>query len=140
MKNISDRSTGDASYPEWLVVKSTIEFFYKGLARMAYFLFSPFLWDIQKLTHLFGFFDGLLYMALVYLIFKNRMNIWKNPALRIILLIFAAYLFAYGIGVSNFGAGIRHRSKFAIELVILATPLIPRFTFSNKIKLRKYHK
>ena len=137
-ENVVLRMRGDASYPEWTIINSNIEIFHKGIARMAYFLFSPFLWDIQKIIHLFGFFDGILYMALVYLIFKNRKVIWKDPALRIILIILVSYIFIFGIGTSNFGAGVRHRTKFIIEIVILAAPLIPRFIFSKKIKLRKY--
>ena len=84
--------------------------------------------------------DGFLYLILFYFIFRNRKSIWENPALRIILLIFIAYLFVYGIGVSNFGAGIRHRSKFAIEMILLAGPFLPKFIFPIKIKLRKYFK
>ena len=139
-ESITLRMRGEASYPEWTNIHSGIEIFYKGIARMAYLLFSPFLWDIQKPVHLFGFFDGLLYMALVYLIFKNRKVIWKDPALRIILIILVSYIFIFGIGTSNFGAGLRHRTKFIIEIIILAAPLIPRFIFFNKIKLRKYLK
>ena len=136
--SINLRMKGEASYPEWTIIHSNIEFFYKGIARMAYFLFSPFLWDIQKPSHLFGFFDGLLYMALIYLIFKNRKVIWKDPALRIILIILVSYIFIFGLGTSNFGTGLRHRTKFVIEIVILAAPLIPRFIFFKKIKLKKY--
>ena len=140
MENISNRLIGNASYPDWTEVNNKIEFFYKIFFRAIYFLFSPFPWDIKKYDHLIGMLDGLLYFILFYFVFQNRNAIWKNPALRIILLIFISYFFVYAIGVSNFGAGIRHRSKFAIELGILAAPLIPRFIFSSKIKLRKYHK
>ena len=138
MENISGRLIGNASYPDWLVVNNEIEFFYKGFFRVLYFLFSPFPWDVKGLTHSFGMLDAFLYLILCYLIFRNRKAIWKDPALRIILLIFAVYLFAYGIGVSNFGAGIRHRSKFAIEMILLAGPFLPKFIFPIKIKLRKY--
>ena len=137
MNNILGRLRGDASYPEWLVVNNNIEFFYKGFFRVFYFLFSPFPWDIKTLSHLIGMFDSFLYLTLFYFIFRNRKAIWENPALRIILLIFAAYSFTYAIGVSNFGAGIRHRSKFAIELILLAGPFIPKFIFSKKNKTKE---
>ena len=140
MENISGRMIGNASYPDWLEVNNEFEFFYKGFFRVLYFLFSPFPWDVKGLTHLFGMFDAFLYLILFYFIFWNRKVIWKDPALRIILLIFAVYLFAYGIGVSNFGSGIRHRSKFAIEMILLAGPFLPKFIFPIKIKLRKYFK
>ena len=49
---ISRRMRGDASYPEWTRINSGIEIFYKGLARIAYLLFSPLPWDVKKLGHL----------------------------------------------------------------------------------------
>ena len=137
IQNISNRMTGEASYPGWLNVEKTTELFYKSFFRLLYFLFSPFPWDIKGLGHLIGMFDGFLYLILSYFIFRNRKSIWENPALRIILLIFTAYLFVYGIGVSNFGAGIRHRSKFVIEIILLAGPFLPKFIFFNKNKLKE---
>jgi hypothetical protein len=134
--NMEYRLTGDASYPDWTIINSSIEFIYKGIARFIYFLFSPFPWDVEKLSHFIALFDGLLYMAIVYLIYLNRKAIWKDPALRMILILLAVYIFMYGIGSSNFGASFRHRSKFVVEMIILAAPLIPKLIFLNKIKLR----
>ncbi len=128
--------SGGAAYPEWTIINSPTEILYKTPVRALYFLFSPFPWDIKKKVHLVGMIDGLFYMALVFLIFRNLKVIWKDPALRIILLILFCYFLIFGIGVSNFGTGLRHRSKFFIELVILAAPFIPRFVFFKK-KLKK---
>ena len=140
MENISNRLVGNASYPEWLIVEMPTEFFYKGFARIFYFLFYPFPWTINQPIHLIGALDSLLYMVLTILIIFNFKLIWNDPSLRIILVIFLFYLFIYGIGVSNFGAGIRHRSKFIIEMVILAAPIIPKLIFSKKIQLKKNYK
>ena len=136
MDSIINRSRGDASYPDWLIIKTPIEFIYKSFIRIMYFLFSPFPWEISKLTHLIGVFDGILYIILVFLIICNLKVIWRDPALRVIFLILSFYLFIYGIGVSNFGAGTRHRSKFIIIIALLIAPLIPRVIFfkSKKIK------
>lgn len=128
---------GDAAYPKWTKIDSNIEFLYKIPIRAVYFIFSPFPWDVKKISHLIGLLDSFLYMILVYLIFCNRKAIWKNPALRIILIILISYIIIYGLGVSNFGSGIRHRSKFVIEFILLAAPLIPKFIFFKK-KLGKY--
>ena len=68
-------------------------------------------------------------------IFLNRKNIWRDPALRIILLILICYFLVFGIGVSNFGSGIRHRSKFIFGLILLAGPFLPKFFLSKKNKL-----
>ena len=139
-ETINLKVKGEASYPEWTKIDSTIELYYKVPIRSVYFLFSPFPWDVKKLSHLVGWLDGFLYMILVYLIFCNRKIIWKDPALRIILMILLAYFIIFGVGVGNFGSAIRHRSKFTIELILLAAPFIPKFIFLNKKKLRKYLK
>ncbi len=132
------RLKGDASYPEWTKIETPAEFIYKGFTRILYLLFSPFPWDVKKPNHLIGMLDGFLYITLVYLILRNRKAIWKDPALKTIFLILFCYLFIFGIGVSNFGAGTRHRSKFVVELIILAAPLIPTITFFKKKKIRNY--
>ena len=137
MENIKGRLRGNASYPAWLVVENEIEFLYKGLFRVLYFIFSPFPWEVKSFAHLIGLLDASLYFILFYFIFQNRKAIWKNTALRIILLILIAYFFAYGIGVSNFGSGIRHRSKFVIEIILLAAPFLPKLIFSNKNKIKE---
>ena len=129
---VSNRLRGNASYPEWLIISTPSEFVYKGFFRMLYFLFYPFPWTIKDPIHLIGVLDSFLYFVLTFLIIFNFKTIWRDPALKIILFILVFYLFIYGIGVSNFGAGIRHRSKFIIEIVLLAGPLIPRFIFSKK--------
>ena len=134
MENISGRLIGSASYPDWLEVNNGIEFFYKGVFRVMYFLFSPFPWDVKGFNHLVGMFDAFLYLIIFYFIFRNRKAIWKDPALRIILIILVCYFIVFGIGVSNFGTGIRHRTKFVIGLILLAGPLIPKLVFSKKLK------
>lgn len=133
LKNlISTRSIGDASYDNWIMINYKIELIYKIPIRIVYFLFSPFPWDIYKLSHLFGVLDSILYAILIFFIFKNKNIIWKDPALRLILFLLIIYLIVYSLGVSNFGAGIRHRSKFVIEIILLAGPLIPRLFWSKK--------
>ena len=136
-ETINVKVKGFAAYPEWTKIDSNIEFFYKVPIRSLYFLFSPFPWDVDKLSHIVGMLDGFLYMTLFYLIFRNRKVIWKDPALRIILILLLVYFIMFGVGVGNFGAGIRHRSKFAIELILLAAPLLPRIIFFNKKKIKK---
>ena len=132
--NIANRMRGEASYPQWLIIETPIEFIYKGILRILYLLFYPLPWSIKESAHLIGFIDGILYMILIYLIISNIKTIFKNPSLRIVLIFLFFYLFIYGMGVSNFGAGIRHRSKFIIEIIILTAPFIPTLTFFKKKK------
>ena len=133
LSNITQtRFVGDADYPEWTKINSSAEIFYKVPVRIIYFLFSPFPWDITKLKHIVGLLDSFLYLCLFYLIVINIKVIWNNNALKTILIILFFYFIAFSFGVGNFGTGIRHRSKFVIELILLAAPLIPKLEFTGK--------
>jgi hypothetical protein len=132
-KSINVRMKGDSVYPEWTIINSYNELIYKIPLRALYFLVSPLpSLEVKKLKHAIGYFDALLYLILIYLIFQNRKQIMSDPALKIILIILLAYFVVFGIGTSNFGTAIRHRSKFVIELILLAAPLIPRLKFFKK--------
>ena len=135
----SHTTRGDASYPEWLEVKSVTELIYKGPLRSIYFLISPLPWDIKKTIHVLGFFDGLMYTFILFLIFINRKKIMKDPGLRNISIILIFFIFVFAIGVGNFGTGIRHRAKFFIAFLLLVAPLIPNFFFYRKNN-NKYNK
>lgn len=123
---------GTASWPEWTKINSPIEMVYKAPIRSIYLVFAPFPWDVNRLRHLIGMFDAILYMYLSYLILTNIRSIWNDPVLRIFLLILLSYIFVFGIGVGNFGTGIRHRSKFVVIFILLAAPLLKRFIFKTK--------
>ena len=123
---------GTAAYPEWLIPRSTIELFYKVPLRGFYFLFSPFPWDVKELKHLIGLFDAFLFIYLISLIIKNFKTIWRDRALKLILLILVSYVIAFAVGVGNFGTGIRHRSKFVALFVLLVAPLINKFVLKKK--------
>ena len=129
---IENNSKGNAQYPDMLIPKTTNEVLYKAPLRLIYFTYAPFPWDVKKYNHLLGMLDGFLYIFLTYLMFCNRKNIWSDPALRIIFLIFLSYILTYGISVGNFGTGIRHRAKFAVMFIIFVAPLLPKFIFSIK--------
>jgi hypothetical protein len=133
--NVSTR--GNASWPEWTIPKSSIEIIYKAPVRAMYIVFSPFPWDIKETKHLIGMFDSFIFMYLTFLIFSNIKTIWNDPSLRIILILLLFYLLVFGIGVGNFGTGIRHRSKFAVMFILLAAPLIKKFIFFKKKNLTK---
>ncbi len=143
VSELNARIIGESSYGDWSRIygdETFIEFVYKFILRILYFLFSPFPWDIQKLSHIIGMADGLLYLILFYLIICNRKHIWNDPFLRITFIILFAYVCMFALGVSNFGAGLRHRTKFIVEMVLLAGPLLPIFTISNRHKLIKFSK
>ena len=129
---ISSRNINRAAYPEWTIPKTSFELIYKAPIRIIYFIFSPFLWDIKKFSHLLGFFDGIFYLMLFILFIKNFKSIWSNRSLRIIFIILASYLVTYGLGTGNFGTGIRHRTKFIIVAILMVAPWIPKFDLKKK--------
>jgi hypothetical protein len=132
----STRSSGGAedgaAYPAWTVPNSPIELIYKAPIRATYFAFSPFPWDVRKPGHLIGMFDGLLYLALAFLMWRNRKAIWADPAARTVLFILLGYLVVFGIAIGNFGTGIRHRAKFVVMLIALAAPYLFRVRWRFK--------
>ena len=67
---IANRNISNAGYPEWTVPKNLFELIYKTPIRLIYFLFSPFPWDINKLSHFMGLFDGLFFIILTLILLK----------------------------------------------------------------------
>lgn len=132
--NVSTR--GDASWPEWTKINSIKELFYKVPARSFYFLFSPFPWDIKKTSHLIGMIDSILMMYLSCLVIMNLKKILADPVLRIFFIILVGYIILHGIGVGNFGTGIRHRTKFVIIFILLAGPKLIKIFNSKKNFIR----
>jgi len=129
---IGHNTSGEASFPEWIIPKNSIELIYKMPPKVAYFLFSPFPWDIKKINQLIGMFDGVLYMYFIYLIIKNIKLIWNDKNLRAILLIISSYLIVFGLVVGNFGTSIRHRLKFFLPMLLLISPFIPKIKIFKK--------
>jgi hypothetical protein len=126
-----------ASYPEWFIITNNLEFYSKGIIKIFYFVYSPFIWDIESYHHLLGLFDGILYIILTIYVIKNWQAIWENPITRLFILLFIVYIIIYGISIGNFGAATRHRSKFVVILIVLAAPKLHKFIFSTKNKIYK---
>ena len=130
---IQVRHEKGVTFPEWTIPKDFIEILYKAPIRLIYFISSPYPWNFEKIFHAVGFIDGLIYLTFSILIWKNRRNIMTNPATRNILIILLSYLFIYSLFVGNYGAVVRHRSKFICLFIILVAKEIPRIVFKKKI-------
>lgn len=119
-----------SNYPVWTIPtqdSNFIAFATKTFARIIYFLYSPFPWDIKRSYHLLGFFDSILVFYFTIAAWKNRKLIWEDPMARFLLLLFLTYVFIYGLGTSNFGTAIRHKTKFIFILIFLAAPKLLKF-------------
>lgn len=111
---------GGAAYPLWTIPRSYIELVWKFPVRVAYFLFSPFPWDLRALRHLVGFVDGLLYLYLAMLIWKGRKKILSMPDSKLLFLLTIFIIAVFALGTSNFGTAIRHRTKVVFPLILLS--------------------
>ncbi len=119
-----------SNYPNWTIpTKDTnfITFVTKVFARIMYFLYSPFPWDFKRYYHLIGSVDSVLIFYLTICAWNNRTLIWEDPVTRFLLLLFLTYVLIYGLGTSNFGTAIRHKTKFIFILICLAAPKLLKF-------------
>jgi hypothetical protein len=128
----ADGHSGNAVYPEWTIPETVGDLVWAVPLKVTYLLFSPFPWDIKTPAHLIGLIDSLLYLGLVIIIFLNIKTIWRNEAARTVLLVILPFVFAYGIGTSNFGTSLRHRAKFAGVLIMLASSWLARLVLHRQ--------
>lgn len=102
-------STGNPYTQPWLIP-----------ARMVYFHLSPFPWDIKSPRHLLGLVSALLYAFFFYRIYKGWPQLKKRPEHEVMLFMLIGLTFVFGIGVTNIGTAIRHKTKFLILILLMA--------------------
>jgi hypothetical protein len=124
---------GNAVYPAFVVLNNYSDIITLLPVRVAYFLYSPFLWDVKSLPHILGIFDALFYYYLTYLFFSRYKEIQTNKKLIIIFFVLVIGVLIYSFGVGNFANAMRHRVKFLTLMVLVVAP----FIFTKKIKERK---
>ena len=119
-----------SNYPNWTIPTKDSDFITlvtKIFARIIYFLYSPFPWDFKRYYHLIGFADSALMFYITICAWNNRTLIWEDPVIRFLLLLLLTYVLIYGLGTSNFGTAIRHKTKFMFILICLAAPRLLKF-------------
>ncbi len=117
---------GAAEYPSWLRLEGATDAQIVLLTpiRAAYLLFGPLPWDVRAPRHVIGLVDGLLYLAMVILLWQYRHVWWQKPELRLLLIMLAGLVLVYAWGTGNFGTGMRHRAKFVTILIVLAAGML----------------
>lgn len=125
-----------AAYPDWTRPETPLDLVLKAPFRMAYFMFAPFPWDVQKPAHIIGLLDGLLYCILIFWIWRNRKNILNDPGAYAALLVFVSVVIAFSMAIGNFGTGLRHRAKFVAVLIALAAKVMPGVTIGRLRSVR----
>ena len=119
-----------SNYPNWTIPNKDTDFIAyvtKIFARIIYFLYSPFPWDLKRYYHLIGFADTALMFYITICAWNNRTLIWEDPVTRFLLLLLLTYVLIYGLGTNNFGTAIRHKTKFMFILICLAAPKLLKF-------------
>ncbi len=116
----SASSVGRAAYLQNLHTNNPIITILILPIRVAYFLFSPFIWMCRVFLDLLGLFDGILYLLVCYRIFKNRKYLKENKFIFALTLSSLLFVCIMGLSVSNYGTAIRHRQKIIIPLFIIS--------------------
>ncbi|WP_373331804.1 hypothetical protein P6F15_07860 [Thiopseudomonas alkaliphila] len=128
LQNIQDANT---TYLSGLIPSNAFDILWQTPIRALFFLTKPFIWDIRAFGHAIAFVDALIWIFILFTIYKNRKAIYANPAALAILscCVIAVFVFAYG--TSNYGTAIRHRTKFYVEMLVLAAPFFIAFRFKG---------
>ncbi len=129
LDRISGRAHGGAAYPSFAIASSPFEVLLKAPISFLYFFGAPFPWDIRSPYHLVAFLDGVAYLIILYMLWKNFSAIWGNPKARAVMIVLAPFLLSFVFTVGNFGNGMRHRQKFLVAVVVLIAPFIKKIRF-----------
>lgn len=121
----------NSSYLQGLIPNNVIDILWQSPIRAFFFLTKPFIWDIRSFGHIIAFVDALIWIFIIFIIYKNRSAIYENPAAIAILVSCIIAIFVFSYGTSNFGTAIRHRTKFYVEMLILAAPFFIKFKFKG---------
>lgn len=127
---------GGSNYPDWLVLKGGVSDLFLIPFRIIAFLFAPLLpFLVRTGIHLIGLIDAVVYLYIIYNIFKNKNYHLNNNLAKMILVIVFSMSLAFSFGASNFGTNIRHRAKVLPILLML-----PLFSKADHKKIKRLYK
>jgi hypothetical protein len=112
-------SGGAADYPNWISPASLPLMILVTPLQAAYFLFSPFVWMVSEIRHIFGLINGLIILFLTYNItyfFRSKVTSSNMSMIFISLFVFS-FIVVFSIAVNNFGQAYRHRTKILPLLI-----------------------
>lgn len=121
---IEDKFTGEASggsaYPSFVAQGNPYTQPWLIPARIIYFHFSPFPWDIRSPLQVTGLISSVLYWFLAWRVYRGWGELKHRDECVAMLFIFGAITFVFALGVNNIGTAIRHKTKLLGLFVILA--------------------
>ena len=117
---------GGSAYPDIIARGDPISQPWLIPARIVYFLYSPFPWDIRSAIHLTGLVTSLMYLFLTVRAWQARAALTENERNLALVFMLAALIFVFSMGVTNIGTAIRHKTKLFFLFVIIAAPALKR--------------
>ncbi len=129
----SREPTGGSAYPSFIAQGNPYTQPWLIPARIVYFHFSPFPWDLRSPRHLLGIVSSMLYFFMAWRVYKGWDTLKNREECVAMLFMFGALTFIFAIGVTNVGTAIRHKTKLLALFLILAASTFHTF----KIKLRR---
>lgn len=112
--------TGGSAYPGFVAQGNPYTQPWLIPARLVYFHFSPFPWDLRSPSHFLGLISSALYGFLAWRVFRGWGRLTQREEGLALLFIFGAITFVFALGVNNIGTAIRHKTKLLGLFVILA--------------------
>jgi 4-amino-4-deoxy-L-arabinose transferase-like glycosyltransferase len=112
-------SGGAADFPNWISPPSPALMVLFIPLRVIYFLFSPFVWMISNVKHVFGFINALAILFITYNsvhFFSDRYRV-SSASLFFILCLVISFVVVFSMATNNFGQAFRHRSKILPLLI-----------------------
>lgn len=110
---------GGSAYLQWIKTDNLLVALLVSPLKMIYFLFAPLPTEWRGLNDILAFLiDGLIYLYIVYNIFKNKILGHASIIRSYILISLLLVVFAFSYGTYNAGTAMRHRVKIIPVLVV----------------------
>ncbi|MGJ7460578.1 hypothetical protein ACR80S_05575 [Halomonas sp. MA07-2] len=126
----ANRQQANTAYLVGMTPSGIHDVVWQAPIKSFFLLAKPFPWDVRSFGHALLLLDAMLWWLIIFLIWKHRAAIKSNPAAFAILISCLITIVAFAYGTSNFGTGIRHRTKFVVMALALVSPFLPRVRFS----------
>lgn len=132
----NSRQLAGTSYLQGMQINTAVDVVWQTPIRFFYLITKPFPSDIRGMSELLVFVDSLLWWACIYMFFRNYKFLIKNKPAIALLICTVLGLVAFSYGTSNYGTGIRHRTKFLIFVIAILAPFFSKTT--TKTIAQKY--
>ncbi len=128
-ERFSREARGGSAYPGFIAQGNPYTQPWLIPARIVYFHFSPFPWDLRSPRQVLGLVSSVLYWFLAWRLYRGWHHIKYREEALALLLIFGAITFVFAVGATNIGTAIRHKTKLLGLFVILAAASFDRVRF-----------